>query len=164
MAPTRIVADGALQRAKRQDCPQTGATVRRNPAVPQKPDEGHKKNHADDAADDTVRPLPPIDGLKIRETHSRIELPVLRNRLIFLKFRLPLRFVQRRQRTRHRLPFGDRQPRFRQSRRAANQDHGEDQRGDNVKPEPDRTAMIQIVPTQSLNSRHHVLVAGARTI
>ena len=133
--------DGALQSTEAENEPQSAAQSRSNPAAPEEPHERQQKNYADQAADEPVRPFPPIDRLERVKAHALIERVILRDGLILFERALPLRFAERRQYAHDRLPLGDRQARFRQPRCTANQNHGEHQGGDGIKPQPYHAGM-----------------------
>ena len=130
--------DRTLQRAKPENEPQTRPQRGRHPTAPQEPDKRQEKSRADQPAEQTMRPFPPIDGLELTQAHAGIKRAVLRNGLIFRERVLPVARGKRRQRAHDRLPLGDREAGFRQPRRAADQNHRQHQRGDRIKPQPDR--------------------------
>ena len=135
-------ADRALQRAEAKNqpkpCPQSGT----DPAAPEEPQQRQQEHHADGAADEAVRPFPPIDRLERVEAHAVVKFAILRNGLIFFELGLPLGVVKRRYYAHDGLPLGDRQTGFGQPRRTTDQNHGKDQRGNGIKPEPDRVCLV----------------------
>ena len=150
-------ADATLQRAEPENEPQRRPQRRFHPAAPQEPEKRQQKRHADQPAEQAMRPFPPIDGLELRETHAGIELAVLRDGLIFLELGLPPTFAERRQRAQHRLPLGDREAGFGEPGGAADQDHRQNQRGDGIEPQPDGAGV------KFACCRHHrSLFRGAR--
>src|SRR5690349_2537558 len=82
-------ADGPLRRAERKNPPQPQLQATRNPATPEKPDEGKQESRPDQSPEQTMRPFPPVDGLELGQRHPAVELLVLCRRLIFFEFRLP---------------------------------------------------------------------------
>ena len=78
------------------------------------------------APEQPVRPLPPVDALEPGQVHRRVFLAELRDLLVFRELRLPRGLPAGGQRAGHGLPFGDRQARAGQPRRAAEGDHCRD--------------------------------------
>ena len=104
-------------------------------AAPPEPQARNDKGRADDARQQAVAPFPPEDGLEALERHIRIERRELRDLLIAVELGLPFRAAQRRDHAGHRLPLGDREAGFGEPRRAADQNHEEDETGHRNEPE-----------------------------
>ena len=88
----------------------------------------------------TVAPFPPIDDLELVQRHALVLQLVLGNLAILVEFRLPLLGRHRRQRARHRPPFGDRQPAIGQPGQPAHRNHRHHQRKQHHEPDADRPA------------------------
>src|SRR5262249_56324953 len=78
-------ADRALQPAEREDAPEARPPFALDPAAPQEPQERQQEHDADQPAEQTVRPLPPIDGLELPEPHAAVDLLELPNGLLLLE-------------------------------------------------------------------------------
>ncbi len=134
-------ADEALQSAERQDADEFPFQSLRDHAAQPEDDERHGEDDADQPAQQPMAPLPEEDEFEPVEAHAGDEFLILRDRLIFGEFGEPIGLGERRQHAGDRLPFGDREAGFREPRRAADDDHGEDQRRDAPEPEAQR-AMV----------------------
>src|SRR5579871_5873920 len=83
-------ADCALQAAQRKHAGELPAERAADEAAREEPEERRKKNHREQAAKRAVRPFPSVDKLEVREAHALVDLAVLRDRLVFLEFGLPI--------------------------------------------------------------------------
>ena len=117
-----------------RDLPSERALER--PADPE-PERRENERRADDAGEQPMAPFPPEDGLEAFQGHVGIAFGVLRDLLVTLELRLPVRRVQGRQDPGDRLPLGDGEARLGQPGRAADEHHGEDERGDRDEPDAD---------------------------
>ena len=104
-------------------------------ALPPEPEARNDEGRADDARQQAMAPFPPEDGLEAVERHVRIERGELRDLLIAVELGLPLRAAHRRDHTGDRLPLGDREAGLGEPRRAADQNHEEDETGHRNQPE-----------------------------
>ena len=102
-----------------------------------KPEERNEEGKADETAEQPVPPFPPIDLLELRQRHPLVERGVLGDLLVEVEFALPVGLAQRRERARHRLPFGDRKPRLGKPGQPADNHHHEDERGHAEQPDGD---------------------------
>ena len=85
-----------------------------------------------------MRPFPPIDGLELFQAHAALDLGIFRNLLIGLESVRPVGIAERGNGAHDRLPLGDGQARIGEPRRAADQDHGDDESRDRGKPDAQR--------------------------
>ena len=85
-----------------------------------------------------MRPFPPIDGLELFQAHAALDLGIFRNLLIGLESVRPVGLAERGNGAHDRLPLGDGQARIGEPRRAADQDHGDDESRDRGKPDAQR--------------------------
>src|SRR6185503_15958876 len=111
--------DRALEGAEAEDRREAPAQAGLDPAAPQEPEEREQEDCPDHAAEQSVRPLPPEDGLELAERHAAIEQLVLRDRFVLVELGLPRGLRQRRDRAADRLPLGDRKAGLGEPRRAA---------------------------------------------
>src|ERR1700733_10910291 len=88
-------------------------------------------------------PLPPEDRLEAIERHVWIELRELRDLLVAVELGLPLRAIQGREDSGDRLPFGDGEAGFCESRRAADQHHEKDEARHRDEPETNGPAIVK---------------------
>src|SRR5204862_6935159 len=86
------------------------------------------------------------DALERLEGHALIDLAVFGRGPVLGEDLAPLRVGEGREGAEDRLPFGDRQPRVRQARHAADDDHGEHQCATNEEPRRDsaRVAILRL--------------------
>ncbi len=94
-----------------------------------------RKGDADEAAEEAVRPFPPVDRLECLERHARVDDRVLGDRLVLVEREQPVGFVERRDGAQQRLPFGDREAAVGEAHGPADDDHAEHQRGDQQQPD-----------------------------
>ena len=103
---------------------------------------GNGKDEADHAAEETMPPFPPENGLERLYAHACVLKLVFGNLLVFFEFFLPLAGGKRRDYAVDRLPFGDRQTGIRQPRGAAYHNHRQDHRADEIKPPAQQRAVF----------------------
>jgi len=94
-------------------------------------------------AEQAMRPFPPEDGFEAVDRHVGIELGELRDLLVAVELRLPLRPTQRRKDSGDRLPLGYGQARFSQPGRAPNQHHEKDEARNGDQPKANRPASVE---------------------
>ena len=116
-------ANRPLQSAQSQNSQQTISQRAGECAFEPEPDKRQGKGKPDHSAQQPVSPFPEEDELEARQIHIREELRILRDLLVSLELPQPIGLSQRRQYAGDQFPFGDRQARFRQSRRTAHQHH-----------------------------------------
>jgi hypothetical protein len=92
-------ADRTESGAGAKNHPEARAQVCGNGSPPEKKQEWQKKYNAGQACQQAMRPFPPIDDLESVQVHAAVELPVLRDRLVFREFGLPRGLRERRQQT-----------------------------------------------------------------
>ena len=131
-------ADRALQRAEHQQRQQSRLVPGRDRAARPENGKRHCIGQPDQPTEQAMNIFPEKNALELGKRHAAVHQLILRARLIGSELRLPFGIVQRRQRTRHDVPSGDRQAGFGQPRDAADHDHGKDQPGDREQPERDR--------------------------
>ena len=130
-------ADDRLQRQETGGDENLSAERAFERAAAPEPQRRQNEGQADQAREQTMAPFPGVDRLEAVERHVGVERRVLRDLLVAVEGRLPAGFAERRNDAGHRLPFGDRQAGFGQPRRAADDDHDEDQRRHGEEPQPD---------------------------
>ncbi len=119
-------ADSALQRTQAEDDPQALLELRRQPPLPDEPQEREQECDADEPAQQAMRPFPPEDRLELIKAHAEVQFAILRDGLVGLKRLGPGLRRQGWQGTRHRLPLDDRQAGFGKARRSADEHHHSD--------------------------------------
>ena len=131
-------ADHALQRAQGEDQDRPRAIAGRDRAPPPEDRQYGEQNGADAARDQPMEKLPEIDVLEAFERHAGVEGAILRNRLVAVERRLPLRVVQGGNRAEDRIPFDDRQAGFGQPRDPADDHDRQHHRRHDEQPYPER--------------------------
>src|SRR5262245_11492714 len=81
--------DPAQGRARAEQRPQSRLQARLDPAAPEEEQERQQERRTNQPRQQTMAPLPPIDGLEFANTHVVVELAILRNLLVLGEFRLP---------------------------------------------------------------------------
>jgi len=103
-------AHAALQCAKNEDAQQFPAERTVYLAPHQEEQQGDEEQHADQAAQQPVKVLPPEDPLEFRNAHVEVDLPILGCELVLVERLLPLPVGHRWNRSDDRLPLDDGKP------------------------------------------------------
>ena len=103
-----VPAERALQTAEHEHDDQFGCQRAFDATADEKVKKRHQKDHANQPAEQTVRPLDIEYALELVQRHPGIYLLVLRSLLVFIEGLLPLGLAERRNGAHDRVPFDNR--------------------------------------------------------
>ena len=129
-------ADCTLQGAESPQQHQPRHPARRHAARQRKAHKPGRPDQPDQPSEQAVGPFPPVDAAKPREVHVGVDLAELGDLAILVELGLPCGVIERRDGTRHGLPFGYREARAGQPRGPAQGDHRRDHDEDHHQPQP----------------------------
>jgi hypothetical protein len=103
-----VPAERALQPAQHEDAGQAREHAFRDRPEDQEHREWNEEGDADEPAQESVRPFPPVDHLEFRKAHAAIDDLIFGDLPVFLEGLMPIRLAERRDGAEQRLPLGDR--------------------------------------------------------
>ena len=136
-------ADRALHPAQRNQPRQLPAEPAAQPAPRRKHCKAQHRDQPDKPAKLPVAPLPPVNELELGKAHALVLQLVLGRVPVLVELGRPIRRIHRRQRPRHRAPFGNREARIRQPRRPAHQHGRINKQAQHDQPGPDPACGIR---------------------
>ena len=127
-----VPAERALEPAEDQQPDHLPAVAPGNRPHRREADEPHGEDESDQPSEKTVDELPPVNVLELGQGHARraVDLAIFRGRPIKGEGVLPIGVGKRRDSAGNGVPLGDREAAFGEAGDAADDDHGEDHRGD----------------------------------